>query len=81
MSRISGFLSGIKVVDLSRHLPGPLASILLADMGAEIIKVEPPQGEEMRTIGPVGRNGTSVYFDAVNAGNRCAAGSETSPAA
>ena len=68
MSRISGFLSGIKVVDLSRHLPGPLASILLADMGAEIIKVEPPQGEEMRTIGPVGRNGTSVYFDAVNAG-------------
>lgn len=68
MSRISGFLSGIKVVDLSRHLPGPLASILLADMGAEVIKVEPPQGEEMRSIGPVGRNGTSVYFDAVNAG-------------
>ena len=68
MSRISGFLSGIKVVDLSRHLPGPLASILLADMGAEVIKVEPPQGEEMRSIGPLGRNGTSVYFDAVNAG-------------
>ena len=68
MSRISGFLSGIKVVDLSRHLPGPLASILLADMGAEVIKVEPPQGEEMRSIGPVGGNGTSVYFDAVNAG-------------
>lgn len=68
MSRINGFLSGITVVDLSRHLPGPLASILMADMGATVIKVEPPHGEEMRTIGPVGRNGTSVYFDAVNAG-------------
>jgi len=68
MSRISGFLSGLKVVDLSRHLPGPLASVMLADMGAEVIKVEPPQGEEMRFIGPVGPNGTSVYFDAVNAG-------------
>lgn len=67
MSRISQFLSGIKVVDLSRHLPGPLATLMLADMGAEIIKVEPPQGEEMRGIGPQGRNGTSVYFDGVNA--------------
>lgn len=68
MSRISRFLSGIKVVDLSRHLPGPLASVLMADMGAEIIKVEPPQGEEMRFIGPQAATGNSAYFDAVNAG-------------
>ena len=68
MSRISSFLSGIKVVDLSRHLPGPLASLLMVDMGAKVIKVEPPQGEEMRFIGPVGRTGNSVYFDSVNAG-------------
>ncbi|MFZ5600965.1 MAG: CaiB/BaiF CoA transferase family protein [Pseudomonadota bacterium] len=68
MSRISGFLQGTKVVDLSRHLPGPLASLLMVDMGARVIKVEPPQGEEMRFIGPVGAQGTSVYFDAVNAG-------------
>lgn len=68
MSRISGFLSGIKVVDLSRHLPGPLASLLMADMGAEIIKVEPPQGEEMRFIGSMASTGNSAWFDAVNAG-------------
>lgn len=68
MSRISGFLEGIKVVDLSRHLPGPLASLLMADMGARVIKVEPPQGEEMRFIGPQAPSGNSAYFDAVNAG-------------
>lgn len=68
MSRISRFLTGTKVVDLSRHLPGPLASVLMADMGAEVIKVEPPQGEEMRFIGPQAATGNSAYFDAVNAG-------------
>ena len=68
MSRISGFLKEIKVVDLSRHLPGPLASLLMVDMGARVIKVEPPQGEEMRFIGPQAATGNSAYFDAVNAG-------------
>ena len=69
MSRLNQFLKGIKVVDLSRHLPGPLASLSLAEMGAEVIKVEPPQGEEMRFIGPEGPNNRSAYFDAVN-GNK-----------
>ena len=45
MSRLNTFLTGIKVVDLSRHLPGPLASMSLGERGAEVIKVEPPQGE------------------------------------
>lgn len=67
MSRINGFIKGIKVVDLSRHLPGPLASMLLADLGAEVLKVEPPQGDEMRYIGPKAATGNSAYFDAVNA--------------
>ena len=69
MSRLNQFLTGIKVVDLSRHLPGPLASLSLAEMGAEVIKVEPPNGEEMRFIGPQGNNKRSAYFDAVN-GNK-----------
>ena len=69
MSRLNQFLAGIKVVDLSRHLPGPLASLSLAEMGAEVIKVEPPNGEEMRFIGPQGKNNRSAYFDAVN-GNK-----------
>ncbi|OUS27050.1 hypothetical protein A9Q99_17765 [Gammaproteobacteria bacterium 45_16_T64] len=70
MSRLNSFLTGIKVVDLSRHLPGPLASLSMAEMGAEVIKVEPPQGEEMRFIGPKGPHGRSAYFDAVNGGKK-----------
>jgi alpha-methylacyl-CoA racemase len=69
-SRLNGFLSGTRVIDLSRHLPGPLATLLMADMGAEVIKVESPAGDEMRSIGPVGPNGRSVLFDTVNAGKR-----------
>src|SRR5262245_61613622 len=68
MSRLNTFLSGVRVIDLSRHLPGPLATLLLADMGAEVIKIEPPGGDDLRTMGPCGPRGHSVYFDAVNAG-------------
>ena len=70
MSRLNSFLTGIKVVDLSRHLPGPLASMSLAEMGAEVLKIEPPQGEEMRLIGPQASSGNSAYFDSVNAGKK-----------
>ncbi len=69
-SRLEGFLAGTRVLDLSRHLPGPLATLLLADMGAEVTKIESPAGDEMRFIGPVGPNGRSLFFDAVNAGKR-----------
>lgn len=58
MSRFNLFLSGIRVLDLSRHLPGPLATLLLADMGAD----------ELRTMGPSTQRGGSAYFEAVNAG-------------
>lgn len=67
-SRLHGFLAGTRVLDLSRHLPGPLATLLLADMGAEVTKIESPAGDEMRSIGPLGPNGNSLFFDAVNAG-------------
>ena len=62
------FLSGLKVLDLSRHLPGPLSSLLLVDFGASVLKIEPPSGDEMRVIGPIGARGKSIYFEAVNAG-------------
>ena len=68
MSRLNSFLQGVRVLDLSRHLPGPLATLFLGDMGAEVLKIEPPGGDEMRTMGPIGPDGRSVYFDAVNAG-------------
>jgi crotonobetainyl-CoA:carnitine CoA-transferase CaiB-like acyl-CoA transferase len=63
-----GFLAGLKVLDLSRHLPGPLASLLLVDFGASVLKIEPPVGDEMRMLGPIGEQGVSIYFEAVNAG-------------
>src|SRR5688572_11661858 len=68
MSRLNLFLKGVRVLDLSRYLPGPLATLLLADMGAEVLKIEAPGGDELRTMGPGGPSGRSVYFDAVNAG-------------
>jgi crotonobetainyl-CoA:carnitine CoA-transferase CaiB-like acyl-CoA transferase len=68
MSRISQFLAGVRVLDLTRHIPGPLATLLMADMGAEILKIEPPGGDEMRTLGPKDKDGRSIYFEALNAG-------------
>jgi len=68
MSRLNTFLSGIRVIDLSRHLPGPLATLLMADMGADVVKIEPPAGDEMRSLGPRSEDGASMYFQAVNAG-------------
>lgn len=67
-SRLGRFLRGVKVLDLSSFLPGPLASLLLADMGAEVLKVEPPGGDAMRQLGPCGADGAPVFHAAVNAG-------------
>ncbi len=68
MSRLNGFLRGVRVLDLTRHLPGPLAALLLADMGADVLKIEPPDGDAMREMGPRRGDGRSAYFTAVNAG-------------
>jgi crotonobetainyl-CoA:carnitine CoA-transferase CaiB-like acyl-CoA transferase len=65
---LNQFLSGVRVVDLSRYLPGPFSSLLLADMGATVFKVEPPAGDEMKTLGPRDAQGHPVYYEAVNAG-------------
>ncbi len=63
-------LSGIRVVDLTRILAGPYCSMLLADMGAEVIKVEPPgSGDPVRRQGAV-RDGLSWYFAAFNRNKR-----------
>lgn len=68
MSLLNTFLSDVLVLDLSRHLPGPLATQFLSDMGARVIKIESPEGDEMRQIGPRDADGTGCYFEAVNAG-------------
>ena len=68
MSRLSQFAAGVRVLDLSAFLPGPLAGLLLADMGAEVLKVEPPAGDAMMAIGPRDATGAPIYYEAVNAG-------------
>jgi crotonobetainyl-CoA:carnitine CoA-transferase CaiB-like acyl-CoA transferase len=60
-------LSGIKVLDLTRIVSGPFATMLLGDLGAEIIKIEEPvSGDESRTYGPPFVNGESSYFLSIN---------------
>ena len=66
-------LSGIKVVDLTRVLAGPFCTMLLADMGAEVIKIEPPgRGDPVRGQG-AGRDGLSWYFAQFNRNKRSVA--------
>ena len=63
-------LDGIKVLDLTRVLAGPYATMLLGDLGAEVIKIEQPgTGDESRNFGPF-KNGFSLYFMSVNRGKR-----------
>jgi crotonobetainyl-CoA:carnitine CoA-transferase CaiB-like acyl-CoA transferase len=62
-------LKGLRVVDLSQFLPGPYLTLALADHGAEVIKVEPPQGEPGRTIGE-SQDGHTVFFRNLNRGKR-----------
>jgi crotonobetainyl-CoA:carnitine CoA-transferase CaiB-like acyl-CoA transferase len=63
-------LSGVKVVDLTRILSGPFCTMLLGDMGADVVKVEPPgEGDPIRTQGKF-LNGMSTYFAAFNRNKR-----------
>jgi crotonobetainyl-CoA:carnitine CoA-transferase CaiB-like acyl-CoA transferase len=65
-----GPLSGVLVADFSRILAGPYATMLLADMGAEVVKVEGPRGDDTRTWMPPVRDGVSTYYLGINRGKR-----------
>jgi len=65
-----GALAGKRVIDLSRVLGGPYCTQILADHGAEVIKVEPPKGDETRDWGPPFHEGDSAYFIGVNRNKR-----------
>jgi crotonobetainyl-CoA:carnitine CoA-transferase CaiB-like acyl-CoA transferase len=71
-SETTGALAGIKVIDLSRVLGGPFCAQVLGDHGADVIKVEPPQGDETRGWGPFDE-GRSAYFSGINRNKRNAA--------
>ena len=60
---LPAMLSGLRVLDLSRNLPGPFATRMLADLGATIIKVEPPEGDPTRPL--------QALFEALNHGKEC----------
>ena len=68
--RRQGPLAGLLVADLSRILAGPYATMLLADLGAEVIKVEGPKGDDTRTWQPPVRDGVATYYLGVNRNKR-----------
>jgi len=65
---LSEFLRDIRVIDVSQFIPGPQAALHLADMGAEVVKVEPPGGEPMRAFGPFDADGISAGYKLMNRG-------------
>jgi crotonobetainyl-CoA:carnitine CoA-transferase CaiB-like acyl-CoA transferase len=67
---MKGPLDGVLVADFSRILAGPYATMLLADMGAEVIKVEGPRGDDTRTWTPPVRDGVATYYLGINRGKR-----------
>ena len=64
-----GKLSGIRVVDLSQFLPGPMLSLMMADQGADVVKVEPAAGDPARAQAPF-EGGQSVWFRNLNRGKQ-----------
>jgi len=68
MSELRECLSGVRILDLSTYLPGPLATLLLGDLGAEVLKIEGPTGDPMAELGPRDENGAGIYYEAINAG-------------
>ncbi len=74
MTEPTGPLSGLLVADFSRVLAGPYCTMLLADLGADVIKVESPQGDDTRRwMPPVTKEGVSTYYMSINRNKRSVA--------
>ena len=63
-------LDGVRVIDLSQYIPGPFATRQLADLGADVIKIEPPGGDPMRRFMTSGNTGDSAIYRHLNRGKR-----------
>jgi len=70
LSSAAGALSGKRIIDLTRVLGGPYCTQMLGDHGAEVIKIEPPQGDEVRDWGPPFLEGDASYFIGLNRNKR-----------
>ena len=70
MTSRTGSLADIKVIDASRVLGGPYAGQILGDHGADVIKIEPPAGDETRGWGPPFLDGAASYFLGLNRNKR-----------
>jgi formyl-CoA transferase len=66
----NGAMAGLRVIDLTRVLGGPYCTQVLADHGADVIKVEPPAGDEVREWGPPFHDGDAAYFIGINRNKR-----------
>ena len=67
---ITGPLQGVRVVDIASSYAAPTASMYLADMGADVIKIEPLRGDDARGWGPPFLNGEAAWFLSVNRNKR-----------
>ena len=63
-------LEGLRVIELARLIAAPFCGLTLADLGADVVKVESPAGDDTRTFPPVRSSGESAYFQALNRGKR-----------
>jgi crotonobetainyl-CoA:carnitine CoA-transferase CaiB-like acyl-CoA transferase len=68
--RTTGALAGVRVLDISRILGGPYCGQILGDHGADVLKVEPPQGDDTRAWGPPFRDGVASYYHGLNRNKR-----------
>lgn len=69
-SRLNRWLAGVRVLDLTRYRPGPFACMLLADMGAEVLKIEGPEGDDMQHLGPRDATGEPIFYASINGGKK-----------
>ena len=67
---VPGAMAGLRVIDLTRVLGGPYCTQILADHGADVIKVEPPAGDEVRDWGPPFHDGDAAYYVGINRNKR-----------
>ena len=68
---MGGVLEGVRVLDFGRYIAGPYCATLLAEFGAEVIRVEKRDGSEDRFVAPVGENGEGALFLQINRNKKC----------